>query len=72
MEKHFHTAGPSKPDLHYVLDALKRIDFADVLGLIVQQRYFVPHAPRQTGKTTCLLAFRDKGDVEGKRIYCVG
>ena len=27
--------------------------------LIEQQKYFVLHAPRQTGKTTCLLALRD-------------
>ena len=27
--------------------------------LIAQKRYFVLHAPRQTGKTTCLLALMD-------------
>ena len=27
--------------------------------LIRQQRYFVMHAPRQTGKTSCMLALRD-------------
>jgi type II secretory pathway predicted ATPase ExeA len=30
-----------------------------VLSLIQQQRYFVLHAPRQTGKTTCLLALQN-------------
>ena len=59
MQKHFNTAGPNKPELHYELDPLARIDLASVLDLIAQQRYFVLHAPRQTGKTTCLLAMRD-------------
>ena len=59
MLKHFNTAGPNKPELHYELDPLARIELASVLDLIAQQRYFVLHAPRQTGKTTCLLALRD-------------
>jgi hypothetical protein len=59
MQKHFNTAGPNISQLHYELDPLARIDLADVLDLIAQQRYFVLHAPRQTGKTTCLLNLRD-------------
>jgi type II secretory pathway predicted ATPase ExeA len=59
MEKHFNTAGPSTPDLHYMLDPLTRVDLDALLSLIAQRRYFVLHAPRQTGKTTCLLALRD-------------
>jgi type II secretory pathway predicted ATPase ExeA len=59
MEKHFNTAGPSKPDLHYQINPLSRIDMNSLLSLIRQERYFVLHAPRQTGKTTCLLALRD-------------
>jgi len=27
--------------------------------LIAQEKYFLLHAPRQTGKTTCLLALAD-------------
>ena len=30
-----------------------------VLGLVRDMRYFVLHAPRQTGKTSALLALRD-------------
>ncbi len=30
-----------------------------MLGLIEQKKYFLLHAPRQTGKTTCLLALAD-------------
>jgi type II secretory pathway predicted ATPase ExeA len=59
MEKHFNTAGPSKAHLHYQIDPLTRVNLASLLLLIEQERYFVLHAPRQTGKTTCLLALRD-------------
>ena len=54
--KYFNNAGPSVPGQHYMIDPLTRIDIDSIAGLIRQQRYFVLHAPRQTGKTTCLLA----------------
>ena len=56
MPRFFNTAGPSVPEDHYMIDPLKRIDLAEVEALIDQKRYFVLHAPRQTGKTTTLLA----------------
>ncbi len=59
MEKFFNTAGPQKSAICYTIDPLKRFDLDDILALIRQQRYFVLHAPRQTGKTSCLLALRD-------------
>ena len=59
MEKFFNTAGPNKSDIHYEVEPLSRFDLDDVLMLIRQQKYFVLHAPRQTGKTTCMLALRD-------------
>jgi hypothetical protein len=34
---------------------LQRIAVDNIESLIAQERYFVLHAPRQTGKTTCLL-----------------
>ncbi len=52
----FNTAGPVNPAKHYILDPLGRIRRDEVLELIAQEKYFVLHAPRQTGKTTCLLA----------------
>ena len=52
----FNTAGPVNPALHYCLDPLRRLDLDTLLPLIEQQKYFVLHAPRQTGKTTCLPA----------------
>ncbi len=62
----FNTAGPVKPDLHYCLPPLSRLDLEDVLLLIQQQKYFVLHAPRQTGKTSLLLALRDYLNQRGQ------
>lgn len=55
----FNTAGPVRADLHYCLPPLQRMDLAEVLLLIEQQKYFVLHAPRQVGKTSYLLALMD-------------
>jgi hypothetical protein len=62
----FNTAGPIKPDLHYCLPPLTRFDLEEVLRLIEQQKYFVLHAPRQTGKTSCLLALMDHLNASGQ------
>lgn len=59
MERFFNTAGPNNPELEYTLDPLSRLDLDELLVLIGQRKYFVLHAPRQTGKTSCLLALRD-------------
>ena len=66
MQKHFNNAGPSKPHLHYMVDPLSRFDLSDIMSLIQQERYFVLHAPRQTGKTTCLLTLRDHLNASGE------
>ena len=55
----FNTAGPVDCADHYCLPPLERFDSKELLRLIAQKKYFVLHAPRQTGKTTCLLALRD-------------
>jgi hypothetical protein len=52
----FNTAGPVNPADHYCLPPLERFDLNAVLLLIEQKKYFVLHAPRQTGKTSALLA----------------
>lgn len=66
MERFFNTAGPNRPEYNYTIDPLSRFDLEEILMLIAQQKYFVLHAPRQTGKTSCMLALRDylnqKGD----------
>ena len=70
IDKFFNTAGPGIPEDHYLLDPLRRIDYDEVRVLIDQKRYFVLHAPRQTGKTTSLLAMVKRINDEG--IYnCV-
>ena len=70
MERFFNTAGPNNPELEYTIDPLSRFDLDDLLMLIRQRKYFVLHAPRQTGKTSCLLALRDYLNKRGDYI-CV-
>ena len=55
----FNTAGPVNCQDHYCLPPLRRFDLDEILHLIDQKKYFVLHAPRQTGKTSCLLALRE-------------
>ncbi len=55
----FNTEGPVVPAKHYCIPPLKRIDLDGVLGLIRRERYFILHAPRQSGKTSTLLALQD-------------
>ena len=55
----FNTAGPVRPDKHYAIQPLDRVDVDELLGLIRAEQYFVLHAPRQTGKTSALIALRD-------------
>ena len=66
--RRFNTAGPVRRDDHYLVPPLDRIDLPDVLDLIRSKAYFVLHAPRQTGKTSALLALRDllNGGTVGK------
>ena len=65
MERFFNTAGPQKADINYTIEPLSRLDLDEVLMLIRQQRYFVLHAPRQTGKTSCMLALRNYLNKQG-------
>nr|VFJ51152.1 MAG: hypothetical protein BECKFW1821B_GA0114236_100835 [Candidatus Kentron sp. FW] len=58
--KTFNTAGPVKPNNHYSISPLARWDTEKIRRLIEAERYFVLHAPRQTGKTSCLLALMEK------------
>ena len=55
----FNTAGPIRPARDYHIPPLERFNLPEVLELVRDERYFVMHAPRQTGKTTALLALRD-------------
>ncbi|MBX7234286.1 MAG: AAA-like domain-containing protein [Caldilineales bacterium] len=62
----FNTEGPVNCTRHYCLPPLQRFDLNDVLQLIEQQKYFLLHAPRQTGKTSCLLALAAYLNQEGR------
>jgi type II secretory pathway predicted ATPase ExeA len=64
MSKWFNTAGPCKADIHYMLSPLARLP--ELTGLIGQQGYFVIHAPRQTGKTTTMLALAQQLTASGQ------
>ncbi|WP_437305496.1 hypothetical protein [Sorangium sp. So ce388] len=44
MSRRFNTAGPCRPDLHYMIPAAQRLPEAPLL--VEQASYFVLHAPR--------------------------
>ena len=62
----FNTEGPVRPDRHYHIPPLDRVNLDELLGLVRDERYFVLHAPRQTGKTSALLALRDRLNAGGE------
>ena len=66
----FNTAGPIDAEMHYHVPPLSRLDVEDLQLLIRQRKYFVLHAPRQTGKTSALLALRDDLNAGGE-FRCV-
>jgi hypothetical protein len=66
MTRFFNTAGPVDCEDHYCLPPLDRFRLSEVLSLIAQKKYFVLHAPRQTGKTSALLALMDYLNQQGK------
>ena len=66
----FNTAGPIKAAKHYCIPPLDRLDVDDLLNLVQQEKYFVLHAPRQTGKTSLLLALADLLNA-GSEFRCV-
>ena len=65
MPLFFNRAGPSRTDKHYLIDPLQRMDMTHIRMLLEEENYFVLHAPRQTGKTTCLLALMDHLNEQG-------
>jgi hypothetical protein len=64
--KFFNTAGPVNCDMHYCLPPLTRFDLEEIEILIDQHKYFILHAPRQTGKTSCMLALMKHLNNKGK------
>jgi hypothetical protein len=66
MERWFNVAGPCRTDIHYMLPAAERVPL--VPRLVRQQSYFVLHAPRQTGKTTAMLALAKALTASGQYV----
>ena len=64
MPKWFNVAGPCQADIHYMLSPLARLPRLE--QLIEQRGYFVVHAPRQTGKTTAMLALAQQLTASGQ------
>ena len=64
MTRFFNTAGPCRPDIHFVLPPMRRLP--EMSELIDRQSYFMRHAPRQTGKTTALLTLAAELTAQGR------
>ncbi|PCJ17058.1 MAG: hypothetical protein COB02_14475 [Candidatus Cloacimonadota bacterium] len=52
-KKFFNVAGPCKKDWHYFVE--RPIDSKELMDLIEDGKYFIHHAPRQTGKSSLLI-----------------
>jgi len=66
MNKTFCIAGPVIATDHYCLP--NRLNVPELQQLIEEKKYFILHAPRQTGKTTAILNFVQQLNSEGKYI----
>ncbi len=64
MSRWFNIAGPCKAEKHYMLPPTSRLP--DLSMLLEQESYFVVHAPRQTGKTTAMLALAQQLTESGR------
>ncbi len=61
----FNKSGPVVAEYHYCIPPLERLNLAEVRRFIRDKRYFALRTPRQTGKTSTLLALRDQLNAEG-------
>jgi len=70
VDKSFNITGPCLAEYHYMIPALDRC--SELLDLVKRGKYFVLHAPRQTGKTTLIQDLVDQIDRQGEQIafYC--
>ena len=66
MARTFNTAGPCRPEDHYMLPPEPRLP--EVRGLIGEKQYFVLHAPRQSGKTTLFRSLARALTEEGHYV----
>ncbi|MBM3198934.1 MAG: AAA family ATPase, partial [Chlamydiae bacterium] len=63
-KRFFNTAGVTDPKKHYFLP--HRLKWAQLLDFVEKERYFVLHAPRQSGKTTAILEWAQELNRQGK------
>jgi hypothetical protein len=70
MERLFNIAGPCNPRNHYTLPPAARLP--ELQRLVDTQQYFLIHAARQSGKTTCIqdLARQLNGGGKYYALYC--
>jgi len=66
VRKGFSVSGPVNQPEYYMVDPLTRWDLPEVLDLVNRKQYFLLHAPRQTGKTSCLTALANYLNDKGK------
>ncbi len=66
MPRSFNTAGPCRLEDDYMLPPSVRLPH--ILPLIDAKKYFILHAPRQTGKTTALLALAAELTASGRYV----
>jgi hypothetical protein len=64
--RYFNTTGPCVPGEHYMLPPEPRLP--EARGLVEAGRYFIVHAPRQTGKTTTLSALARDLMAAGRHV----
>jgi DNA polymerase III delta prime subunit len=64
VKRVFNTAGACDPAYHYMVPPEQRLP--EARRLVDEMGYFVVHAPRQTGKTTVLLALARALTAEGR------
>ncbi len=71
MARQFNTAHANNAAKHYTLPPLNRLP-ADVADLVHDGYYFVLHAPRQSGKTTTVMALAEKLRHDGRYavVFC--
>ena len=68
----FTTDGPVRAEEHYAIPPLSRCDFDEVLVGIRRKENFIVHGPVKTGKTSLLLALRDRlTEGTGGAFRCV-
>jgi hypothetical protein len=72
MTRYFNITGPNRDPHHFGLDPLKRVNYPLIETSIARGRCFSLCSPRQSGKTTLLLALKKKLNGGGKYrcLYC--